>query len=173
MVKECGLLLLHILVALFFLHLQCSACLFKQLLPVISHPLPWSYSAWLWCTCSPPAHTTLFLPLIQKDLQYLNNNRHQKRWRILFWNLLPSIRVVLNCLRIDFAAPHILYCQGQSLSVFDFGISHSFQVSLLDLWMLSPNDFSICIHGHGRFFTTKLENNNLADEYTVDVQVEV
>lgn len=78
----------------------------------------------------------------------------EKRWR----NVLPSIRVVLDCLRIDFTAAHVLHSQWQPLSIFDFSISHCFQVSLLDFGMFSPNNFSICIHGHGRFFTTKLES---------------
>ena len=85
---------------------------------------------------------------------YANIHRSPERE---FGGGLPPIRIVLDSLRVYFTTAHILHCQWQSFSIFNFSISHCFQVGLLDFWMFGPNYLSIGIHGHGRFLPTKLE----------------
>lgn len=64
-----------------------------------------------------------------------------------------------NGLWINLAAAHILNGQGQPLSVLDVYISQVFEVGLLYLAVLGPDDLATAVHAHGRVLATKLEVN--------------
>lgn len=65
---------------------------------------------------------------------------------------------MLDGLGVDFTAAHVFDSQRQPLSILDFSISHSFQISLLYFAVFSPDDLSIGVHGHGWLLTTDLQH---------------
>ena len=72
-----------------------------------------------------------------------------------------SIGIMSNGLRIHFTGSHILDGQGQPFTILDLRsvTGNRFQIGLLNLTMFSINDLSRGIHGHGRFFPSKLDQD--------------
>lgn len=71
---------------------------------------------------------------------------------------VPSVWVVLDGLWVNLTAAHVLDSQWQPFSVLDFSITHGLQVGLLNFTVFGPDDFAVCVHGHGWLFTTNLHS---------------
>ena len=71
----------------------------------------------------------------------------------------PLIRVVLDCLGVHLAAPHIFHSQGQPFTILDFLFLQSLQADLLQFIVLGPDDLPSRVHRHGGLLPAQLDED--------------
>lgn len=78
----------------------------------------------------------------------------------------PPVGAVLDSLGVNLTAAHVFDTERQPLSISDLGLSHSLQVGLLHLGVVSPHDLPAGVHRHGRLLPTQLTQRGRGDTPT-------
>ncbi len=66
---------------------------------------------------------------------------------------------MLNCLREDLAAAHVLDIEREALAVLDLLLVDGLEAGLLQLAVPRPDDLAARVHGHGRLLPAHLDEN--------------